>query len=337
MALKHRVKKGDTNEFGYATIEEVTNRKDKNGCTILVCRCCCGNKFETTIPRWNNSRTMSCGCKSKVRHIETKPFQKGRQGHLTILESGIVKPSGKRVARCICDCDPTREIEIAECDLRKGAKSCGCRGRVANGQVFGRLTVLDNSLIEGTKKMALVRCSCDRHTEFVASQECLKKGNVKSCGCLQREAVTRHGESRMRLYGIWKGMKDRCSNERSHYAKWYLKKGIGICPQWRDDYLAFRDWAMTNGYAEDLTIDRIDYAKGYSPENCRWVSRKVQSNNKSDNVTIEYEGERLTVAQWAERKGMDEGLIRGRLRLGWTADEIFSTKDHKTRGWRKRE
>ncbi|THD35699.1 MAG: hypothetical protein E7773_10150 [Sphingomonas sp.] len=87
-----------------------------------------------------------------------------------------------------------------------------------------------------------------------------------------------------RTYTILKGMKQRCSdpNHRSYHR--YGGRGIQVCDEWRKDFRAFQSWAINNGYADDLTIDRIDNDKGYSPENCQWVSQRAQSHNRHDNV-----------------------------------------------------
>ena len=334
---RHIPQLGEENECKFAKVVNTNVGVDKYGQTLIGCRCKCGNYFTATIARWNRSKGLSCGCMLRQWHRGSKPIPLGRLGHLTVIESGIVKPTGKHVARCICDCNPNKVIEIAECDLRKNTRSCGCYGRVANGAVFGRLTVLNNSLTspEG-HSLALVRCSCPAHKEFVVEQHYLKRGNVKSCGCLHYDSVTVHGESRTRLYLIWKGMKDRCHNPRSEYSKWYLKKGITLCPEW-EEYIPFRNWARANGYDDSLTIDRIDYNKGYSPNNCRWADRKMQSNNKSDNVVLEYKGENHNLTEWAERLSIPVSRIRSRYRAGWTIEEMLTYGGKKTRGWRGRE
>ena len=170
---------GEENECKYAKVEALNVGIDKHGQTLIGCRCKCGNYFTTTISKWNKLTGLSCGCMLRQNRKGSKSIPLGRLGHLTIIESGIVKPTGKHVAKCICDCNPNKIIEIAECDLRKTTRSCGCHGRVANGSVFGRLTVLDNSLTsEDGHSLALVRCSCPSHKEFVVEQHSLKKGSV---------------------------------------------------------------------------------------------------------------------------------------------------------------
>ena len=91
-----------------------------------------------------------------------------------------------------------------------------------------------------------------------------------------------------------------------------------MCDEWYYDYEKFKEWALNNGYSDELTIDRIDNSKGYSPDNCRWVTPKEQANNRTSNTIIEYKGERLTISQMAEKYNVSRYLISQRLRAGWT-------------------
>lgn len=178
------------------------------------------------------------------------------------------------------------------------------------GERFGKWTVLRRGQ-DGTDKRGypVVRwvCKCDCGTVREVIGSTLKSGRSKSCGCSQyehqpdvcRSLFTTHGESKTRLYKIWAYMKKRCENANSSNYHLYGARGIKVCDEWSRDYTVFREWAIANGYKDDLSIDRIDPNGDYCPSNCRWADMFDQANNRRSNVYLEYNGRTMTMAQWA--------------------------------------
>ena len=162
------------------------------------------------------------------------------------------------------------------------------------GQRFGRLVVIRRS---GTTRQGVATwfCLCDCGNERIVSGASMRKGHSNSCGCLRDEIVAKtqatHQKTKTRLYNVWTHMIQRCHNPKHTAFKRYGGRGITVCDEWRNDFLAFYDWAIANGYDENAafhqcTIDRIDNDRGYSPDNCRWADAKTQNSNKSNNRKV---------------------------------------------------
>ena len=182
---------------------------------------------------------------------------------------------------------------------------------------FGYLTVIEyvgthTSPCGTKKKMWKCRCKCGNET--VVNTSNLINGTTKSCGCWKLSKVvehnTKHGGVHDRLYGIWKSMKRRCNSPKDSRYESYGGRGIKVCDEWKN-YENFKEWAYSNGYDEtakfgNCTIDRIDNDGDYSPENCRWVDRITQANNTSRNRYVEFEGQKLTIAEFARVMNIDK-------------------------------
>lgn len=189
------------------------------------------------------------------------------------------------------------------------------------GQRFGRWLVLKRAEnTKGTRAVWLCRCDCG-NTNIVTGKD-LRNGKSKSCGCLR----TKHGGDKTKLYYVWHDMKSRCFNKNSIPFKDYGGRGITVCDEWRDSFESFRDWSMANGYVEGLTIDRIDNDGPYSPENCRWVTQKLQCNNRRGNHIIEFKGESHTISEWSDMKGIPPATLRRRLSShNWSVEKALET------------
>lgn len=167
------------------------------------------------------------------------------------------------------------------------------------GQRFGRLIVFTET--EKRKWGSVVwLCRCDCGCIVEVDRHNLVRGSIKSCGCLQQEtraAIGRnnrkHGDTPRngkvaRLYHAWRNMLNRCYNPNVKSFKTYGARGIGVCPEWRKHYLSFKMWALTHGYKDHRTIDRVNNDGNYCPENCRWLTRKQNIKKRWKEVPYAY-------------------------------------------------
>ena len=143
------------------------------------------------------------------------------------------------------------------------------------------------------------KCKCECGNDCIVPTADLRSGHTTSCGCHQKECASKanrtHGKSKERLYNIYRNMNRRWDDPSSRYYKWYGGKGIAVCKEWsgNNGVNAFIEWALENGYDDNLTIDRIDSNKGYEPSNCRWATRKQQSNNISSITKCQYVAKKI--------------------------------------------
>lgn len=157
------------------------------------------------------------------------------------------------------------------------------------GQRFGRLVAL-NRTKKGNLRGTFWLCQCDCGNQTIVATQNLKQGQIRSCGCLLREARKSnctHGMSDTRLFYVWNNMKNRCNWKKHKDYHNYGGRGIRVCDEWLHDFGTFASWALANGYDENApygacTLDRIDPDKDYEPSNCRFADSFVQANNRRD-------------------------------------------------------
>lgn len=133
---------------------------------------------------------------------------------------------------------------------------------------------------------------------------------------------------RTRLYVIWDNMKQRCCNPHKSQYKNYGARGITVCDEWRKSFHSFRDWAMKNGYTDNLTIDRLDPNSNYCPENCRWITNKEQQRNKRNNVYLTCNGVTQLMQDWANQTGLSPSRINLRIKAGWSVERALTEPIH---------
>ena len=202
------------------------------------------------------------------------------------------------------------------------------------GQKFGRLTVVRFDHKENGRKYYLCQCDCGNFK--IVSNHSLKSGNTKSCGCLHKEIlIQRNKDNRIhhpeseRLLRIWRAMLHRCYKETDEHYDYYGGRGIKVCDDWHD-FETFQKWALANGYADNLTIDRLDGNKDYCPENCSWATMTVQNNHKSDTKWLTYKGKTQSLSDWCRELGLDYFRIKARLNsLGWSVEDAFEYGKYK--------
>lgn len=137
----------------------------------------------------------------------------------------------------------------------------------------------------------------------------------------------KHGKRNTNIYGVWQTMKTRCYNEHSEKYKNYGGRGITVCDEWRNDFQAFYNWAINNGYDDNLTIDRIDVNEDYSPSNCRWITNKEQQRNRRNNRNITINGETHCLSEWCEILGLNYNTVRSRLNIyKWSIERALELK-----------
>lgn len=175
------------------------------------------------------------------------------------------------------------------------------------------------------RKHALYKCICGKEVEAVISY--VKNKRVNSCGCIfilnAAKNATTHGLVNHPLYRIWDGMKRRCngSSGKKQDIKNYFEKGIKVCDEWINDFEKFYNWAITNHWQKGLQIDRINNGKGYSPDNCRFVTPKINMNNRSNNHPITVNGITKNLTEWSELHGVPTTTICDRIKRGWTNEK----------------
>lgn len=207
------------------------------------------------------------------------------------------------------------------------------------GTVFGRLTVISEPIYIKNKtnsnKTRFFECLCLCDNTKTVRYGDLNSGDIKSCGCLHKEAVskqfTTHGLSKHPLYKIHKGMHDRCYLLSCKSYKDYGGRGIKICSEWRakEGFIEFFKWAVKNGYRKGLEIDRKNNDKGYKPSNCRFVKKKLNLNNKSNNKIITHENKDYTFTEFVEKFGkhnIDYKTAWIRYKRGWSAMDAVTKK-----------
>lgn len=201
------------------------------------------------------------------------------------------------------------------------------------GQRFGRLKVIKRAKRKKNRQvMWICKCDCGNIKEIVGVS--LRNGDTRSCGCYRREcelknlsqnwgkALITHGLSKTKLYRVYTDMKNRCNNTKCKAYKDYGQRGIKVCDEWQEDFMSFYNWAIKSGYKDELSIDRIDNNKGYSPDNCRWATKRQQANNTRLTKKVTILGETKTFYEFEKQYGIPAQLMHSRYNKGFRDDKV---------------
>lgn len=190
------------------------------------------------------------------------------------------------------------------------------------GQKVGRLTVLARDGARGNR--AAWACACDCGNRVTVAGGELRKGDTKSCGCLNSEMASerkrKHGMAGSPEHITWCRMRQRCNDPNDKRWRRYGGRGITICDAWKDFGRFLKDMGKR---PKGLSLERIDNDGPYSPDNCQWATPRQQANNRKTSAFVEHDGERLTLAQWSRRTGIHHNTLRYRMRAGWPAERMF--------------
>lgn len=209
------------------------------------------------------------------------------------------------------------------------------------GNKYGRLTVIGLDESKQTRKTFWI-CECECGNVVSIRSDRLISGNTHSCGCYKRESDRRNVQNvpaykkfkeqgikvgGTRLYGIWQNMKARCYNKNNARYSSYGGRGVKVCEEWLNDYMAFYKWAMESGYEDNLTIDRINVNGNYAPNNCRWATNVQQSCNRRTNIFITIGNTTKSLKEWCDIFELPYKTVNARYKRNEniTLDELFKS------------
>lgn len=193
------------------------------------------------------------------------------------------------------------------------------------GKKYYRLTIIG---FEHRHKRWDWVCKCDCGNITIVMPAFVKRGTTQSCGCYGHERRIernlRFTKSERRLNKLWSDIKERCYNPKNTSYINYGGRGIKMCDEWLNSAEKFRLHAFNNGYADSLTIERIDNDADYSPDNCKWIPKAEQSKNRRSCIMVTYNNETTTLSDACRKANIKRATVSARLSRGWTFDDAMN-------------
>lgn len=202
-------------------------------------------------------------------------------------------------------------------------------------QRFGKLVA---KTIAFSKNGLYWNCVCDCGVRFVARGTSIRYGSTQSCGCgsldqARRNMASYHmrydtglGPTARILKDLYRNMLDRCNNPANKRYYCYGGRGVSVCSLWSSSSgrRLFYEWCMCNGWRKGLELDRRDVNGNYEPSNCRFVDDFTQANNKTDNHYVTWNGETLTITEWARKIGVRPQALIHRFTRHWDTERAMT-------------
>lgn len=313
-------------KINYLTV--LQTKSDRiNGIQYNLCRCECGNERYVHRSTLRTASIQDCGC---GRFMLDKCIGL-KFGKLTVVSAKKdTNRKGTTICHCICECGNESDVPLSA--LKAGqSRSCGCQHKFDfskyKDKIYNGNKIVE--LIDSEKKTILCECSCgNKFTCRIFDLTCQKSPilNCGKCGIVLEKPIKAFRKYRVsRLENIYYKMLRRCYNSNDQDFLRYGGRGISVCDEWQQSFNNFRSWALDNGYQEDLTIDRIDVNGNYEPSNCRWATRKEQSNNTRRTKKYNFNGGLYTASEIADMIGINYGTLKSRLRNGMDIYTATST------------
>lgn len=199
------------------------------------------------------------------------------------------------------------------------------------GKKFERLTVISFEHAKPPYRGWLWVCECECGNIKTLIPNDIKQGKVRSCGCLHNEMSTERAtkfkhltKNNKRLYSIYNGVKKRCYNKAESRYKDYGARGIKMCEEWLVSFDNFVEWSLSNGYSNEMTLERVDVNGDYSPYNCKWITLEEQAFNKRDTKWVTYKGESIQLVKLCKRENVSYDTVHNRIySLGWSVERAI--------------